>query len=280
MSTFTPFTFVDGAETTLHSVLDRAFAFGDGVFETMLFVGGTLAFESMHLERLKEGCRRLSISIDDERIRSSISLVLSRLETLAVDRAVVKLTVTRGVGGRGYAAMNCVLPTLVIGVFPYATNDTDLAQQGVGMMICDHRLSSNPVLAGIKHLNRLDNVLAKIECQQANKDDGVVCDQSGHVVEAVSSNIFLRFQHQWATPLLQSCGVFGITRRVIMEKLLDCNETDISVEQLLAADEVFICNSVNGIWPVREIADVNFNVGDTTLRLQSELQKLIEGGRV
>ncbi len=276
MSTFTPFTLVNGAESSMHSVLDRAFAFGDGVFETMLFVGGKLAFEHLHLERLQEGCRRLSISIDCERIRSDITVALNRLEALSVDRAVVKVTVTRGVGGRGYAATDSVLPTLVVGVFPQPLNDASHAQQGISMLLCEHRLSSNSVLAGIKHLNRLDNVLAKIECQQANTDDGIVCDQSGRVVEAVSSNVFINYQDHWLTPLLESCGVLGVTRRVIMEKLLDCKEAHITVEQLLAADEIFVCNSVNGIWPVRKIDDVDYKVGDATLRLQAELQEMIE----
>jgi 4-amino-4-deoxychorismate lyase len=277
MSTFTPFTLINGAESSEHSVLDRAFAFGDGVFETILFVGGKLAFERFHVERLQEGCRRLSIAIDVERINSDITVALNRLDAFSVERAVVKVTVTRGVGGRGYAVMDSVLPTLIIGVFPQASITASHAQQGVAMLLCEHRLSSNPVLAGIKHLNRLDNVLAKIECQQANKDDGIVCDQSGRVVEAVSSNVFVRFQAQWVTPLLETCGVLGVTRRVIMENLLDCKEAHITVEQLLAAGEVFVCNSVNGIWPVRKIADVDYKVGDTTLRLQSELQEMIEG---
>jgi 4-amino-4-deoxychorismate lyase len=276
MSTFTPLALVDGAESSMHSVLDRGFAFGDGVFETMLFIGGKLVFEHLHLERLQEGCRRLSISIDSERIRSDIAVALSRLEALSVDRAVVKVTVTRGVGGRGYAAPDSLLPTLVVGVFPQPQNIASHARQGVLMLLCEHRLSSNSVLAGIKHLNRLDNVLAKLECQQANTDDGIVCDQSGRVVEAVSSNIFIRFHAQWVTPLLESCGVLGVTRRVIMENLLDCKEAHITVEQLLAADEVFVCNSVNGIWPVRKIDDVDYKVGDTTLRLQAELQEMIE----
>ncbi|BFM16321.1 aminodeoxychorismate lyase [Maricurvus nonylphenolicus] len=273
-----PLIFINGKQTHDHSVLDRAFMFGDGVFETLLCLDARLPLWDLHKQRLMLGCQQLHIHLELSHLEKLLSDALAQV---GLDNAVCKITVTRGVGGRGYGVDNATEPTIVIGFFSYPDHIEALSQSGVSLGICTHRLALSAELAGIKHLNRLDNVLAKRECQSRGLEDGVVCDQQGGVIEATSSNLFLRFDDQWITPEISQSGVKGITRRVILEMLapelkLPVVEGLVAVEQLADVDEIFICNSVNGIVPVTGVGDVSLTIGLQTRGLQNAYKRLLK----
>lgn len=273
-----PLIFINGKQAHEHSVLDRAFTFGDGVFETLLCIDAKLPLWELHKQRLLVGCQRLHIDIQ-----------ISELERLLADaqlqtsfaKSVCKITVSRGVGGRGYAVDTSVRPTIVIGFFPFPEQVENLSESGVSLGICIHRLSQNEALAGIKHLNRLDNVLARRECQNRGLEDGVVLDQLGSVVEATSSNLFVCINGQWLTPAITMCGVEGVTRRVVLEELAPVLNVSIYVDsvspgQLDKVEEAFICNSVNGIVPVVAIDENKMPVGQATRNFQDAYKNFVK----
>jgi 4-amino-4-deoxychorismate lyase len=143
--------------------------------------------------------------------------------------------------------------------------------------------AENPSLAGIKHLNRLDNVLARAEWQDDSAAEGLMLNQAGNLIEATASNIFIVRNRELLTPELSRAGVAGVTRRIICEQLapamkLAIIETRLSIHDLEGADEVFICNSINGIWPVTRLLDHTpgvFPVGEYTRQLQVALDDFI-----
>jgi len=176
-----------------------------------------------------------------------------------IAQAVVKVTLTRGVGGRGYRVPDHVEPTYCIGIFPGNQLCTEQYRNGVAVRICDLRLSQAPALAGMKHLNRLEHILARAEWQDEFAE-GLLLDTQGRIVEATVSNLFAAKNHQLYTPDLSAAGVAGIMRKTIIEKLapalgLACHIVDMDLDFLCSADEIFLCNSVYGIWPINQLVD-------------------------
>jgi 4-amino-4-deoxychorismate lyase len=185
--------------------------------------------------------------------------MLERLSDANTPQAVVKITLTRGIGGRGYRLPSQVAPTYCIGIFPGNQLRTEQYCNGVAVRICDLRLSQAPALAGMKHLNRLEYILARAEWQDEFAE-GLLLDAQGRIVEATVSNIFVIKNSQLYTPDLSAAGVAGIMRKTIIEKLapalgLVCHTVDMKLDFVRSADEFFLCNSVYGIWPVNELMD-------------------------
>jgi len=150
-------------------------------------------------------------------------------------------------------------PTYCIGVFPVDVLRSNNYLTGIDMRICAQRLSANKSLAGMKHLNRLEQILARSEWQDEYAE-GLLMDESGSVIEATVSNLFAVKHGKLYTPDLSSSGVAGIMRRTIMEILAPTLSLDVEIESinldfLRAADELFVCNSVYGIWPVNTLVD-------------------------
>src|SRR5215471_865923 len=135
---------------------DRGLAYGDGVFETMLLRQGQVRFVEDHLARLEFGCKRLGISAPSiDALKNDLQLIAG-----AQNDGVIKLIVTRGAGGRGYRASADLAPTRI--AILYASIEPD-AEDGIEVRWCATRLARNATLAGIKHLNRLEYVLAHNE---------------------------------------------------------------------------------------------------------------------
>jgi 4-amino-4-deoxychorismate lyase len=139
----------------------------------------------------------------------------------------------------------------------------------------DTRISRNPALAGIKHLNRLEQVLARSEWQ-SEYAEGLMLDEEGNIIEGTMTNLFLCSQGTLLTPDLSRSGVTGIMRAAVLDRAkkmsLPCQVTSITHEMLNSAEEVFLTNSIIGIWPVRRIGSIQYVVGDTTRRLQKEIE--------
>ncbi|WP_439134754.1 aminodeoxychorismate lyase [Pseudomaricurvus sp.] len=239
------------------SVTDRGLAFGDGVFETLRVRHSAIPLWPYHRDRLLAGCQRLAIDVDVHQVEHWVDELLKHHDA-TVD-GVVKIIVTRGAGGRGYAIDKSLIPTIVCSLHPGAPQ----AGPSMSLYLCQQRLSRNPLLAGIKHLNRLENVLLKAECQNAGFEDGLVLDDQ-FVIEAVSSNVFFERDDELFTPALTRCGVEGVMRRFILEELapelgVKVNVKDITVDELNGFSAMFCSNSVRGIVPVASLKGPSFD---------------------
>ena len=262
---------INGRMTDCVASTDRGLLYGDGLFETIAVVECEPGHWQQHLQRLQAGCARLGIEAVDELLLAGECRQLVD----GVGRAVVKIIVTRGSGGRGYRVPARPAPTRMLQLHDWPEFPPACARQGVALRICDIRLGHNPRLAGIKHLNRLEQVLARQEWDDTGIMEGLLLDSESNLVEGTMSNLFLVRDGVLLTPDLQRCGVAGIMR----SQLLECaGQISINTEicqlgmvDLHEAEEVFICNSLIGIWPVISIDDRIYNRGIITSRLQNLL---------
>jgi len=249
---------INGSFDQAISAFDRGFAYGDGVFRTMQIRNGLPVSWPLHYQKLVADCAAIGI------VCPSAELLMNDLQQLFPvnefdenETKVAKIIITRGEGDRGYAPPAVTVPTRAVikSAMPqYATLNYE---QGVHLHVCETRLATQPKLAGIKHLNRLENVLARMEWREDTIFDGLLLDQQGHVIECTMSNIFARFNNKLITPDLTQCGVAGITRQRILwlESVLGLTVqvTSIALNQLLQADEVIVCNSLYGAFQVNTI---------------------------
>ncbi len=246
---------INGEPATLISVMDRGLLYGDGLFETIAVSAGRATLWSYHIERLSMGCCSLGIPAPDE------SLLLREVESLmqGVVRGVVKIIITRGGVGRGYRPSASPSPNRIISLHPWPDYPASWFKEGVVIRLCDTRLGSNPVLAGIKHLNRLEQVLARHEWSTPEIYEGLMLDGENRVIEATQSNIFLLNDGVLYTPDLSSSGVAGTLRRLVIEL---ANELAIplkvevmTLQQLRKADALFLTNAITGILPVKQFEE-------------------------
>lgn len=274
MPTQFPLISINGVIGASLSPLDRGFAYGDGLFETCRIRAGRVPLCDWHMARLLMGCERLQIPVEGMLLQNYASRLLAEA---GLADGVIKISVTRGAGGRGYRLPDDVSPTYCLAITPFIERSEN--QHGVTVRICQQRLAENAALAGIKHMNRLEQVLARAEWSDEHVAEGLLLNGAGHVIEATSSNIFVVRDRQLITPDLSYAGVAGVMRRVIIEQLaprLPCTVQvePLRLEDVCQADEVFLCNSLNGIWPVLQVlapAPVNFRRGPVTAALQQVL---------
>ena len=269
---------VNGEPTSCVDVRDRGFQYGDGVFTSLPVRQSRPVLLGRHLARLQCDCQRLSIPFPGRELLAREALGLAR----AGSNGVLKIQITRGPGGRGYRPPAPASPTRVLGLHPSPEYPPELWTEGVQVRFCRTRLSHNPGLAGIKHSNRLEQILARAEWDSDEIQEGLMLDQEGHVTEGTMTNLFLAKSGRVATPKLDSCGVAGVVRALILEAAaefgLAIEETRLRPEAIYQADELFLTNSVIGVWPVRRLEDRSFPVGSVTrevsrwlaLRIQEE----------
>lgn len=240
---------------------DRGLAYGDGLFETLLVHRGAPVMWGEHWQRLRVGAARLGIGLPDEAwVRAEADgLIAGRA------RAVLKLVLTRGVGERGYAAPATDNPTVVL-----ALHDAPARRDGLVLRWCRIRLGLQPALAGIKHLNRLEQVLARAEWDDPSIDDGILCDSEDRVVCTTSMNLVARLDGRWLTPSVANCGVAGTIRGWLLAQGAMA-EADISQAQLSHADALYACNAVRGILPVRRLGTHDWAASPEIAALQQRL---------
>ncbi len=274
----TPPLFVNGEVRDTLPVSDRGLAYGDGLFETITVRGGEPEFWSRHMARLREGCARLRLGEPDlvELNRETELLINGQRTTQNVDQGIVKIIITRGSGGRGYRAPQELTPTRITTFHLWPEIPDSHALEGVKARRCDLRLGQQPALAGIKHLNRLENVLARAEWEDPDIAEGLLCDQDGNAIEGTMSNLFVECKGTLLTPDLSRCGVAGIIRAVVMEEAhsqgIALEEINICYEDVTTADAIFLTNSVIGIWPIRELDGKEFAISPTTRTLMDRLE--------
>ena len=240
------------------SPLDRGFAYGDGVFRTMVMRSGLPVNWPLHYQKLVADCAAIGIVCPSAELLMSDFLQLFSIEDIDSEKQeVAKIMITRGEGERGYKPPAVTTPTRVIirSAMPQYVKESYTG--GVQLHVCNTRLSSQVKLAGVKHLNRLENILARMEWRDEGIFDGVLLDQQGNVIECTMSNIFARFDQVLVTPDLSECGVAGITRQRICDVSSALNLTaevaPLSLSRMLQADELFICNSLYGAFQVSKI---------------------------
>ncbi|MHC2147908.1 aminodeoxychorismate lyase [Pseudomonas sp. 210_17 TE3656] len=266
---------IDGQPAQAVNLQSRALAYGDGLFETIAVRAGRPSLLEYHLERLALGCQRLAISADHGLIRDE----LCRYASLLGD-GVLKLILVRGDSQRGYAPAAGVAPRRILQGSPLPAYPAQHAEHGIRLFPCSTRLAEQPLLAGLKHLNRLEQVLARAEWQDAEHAEGLMRDVSGRIIEGVYSNLFLVHGAELLTADLSRCGVAGVMRAALIEHAaksgIALHITDLSLQDLEQADEVFVCNSVYGVWPVRAFASLNWSPGPLTRKLQAIARTLLD----
>ncbi len=269
-------TLVNGHAGDCLSTSDRGLLYGDGLFETIAVQNGIPRRWSRHLARLRAGCARLGIAQADAGLLEDEAATLCR----DAQRAVLKLIITRGTGGRGFRPPPAAAPTRILQLHPYPSWPAGHWQDGVCAGFCALRMGYNPALAGIKHLNRLEQVLARAEWDDPEIVEGLMQDQQGYLIEGTMSNVFIVKDSMLLTPDLRRCGVAGITRALILELAqqagIATGVRDIAMNELARADEVFLCNSLIGIWPVIRIPEQHYPVGNLTRLMQEYLRDNVD----
>ena len=258
---------INGQASQLIPADDRGFQYGDGLFETALLIRRRVRFLDDHLQRLFAGCARLGIASPHEQIlRNEISQV-----TADAERGVLKIIVTRGSGGRGYRPSSGATSTRVVALHPL----NQAPQGALRLRWCDIRLGRNARLAGIKHLNRLEHVLAQSEWREGEVDEGLMLDTEGEVVCATSANVFAVRDNVLITPDLRFCGVHGVMRAQVLKaatKLrLVVSEEPLWPHDLETASEVFITNAVRGIRSVASLDSLQWSETGVAARLANAL---------
>ncbi|XKF14519.1 aminodeoxychorismate lyase [Halomonas sp. BLK-85] len=241
---------------------DRGLAYGDGVFETVLLRGGQPVLWQYHRARLLRGCATLAISPpSDQALEACWQASSGQASDTGLE--VLKIIVTRGSGGRGYACPPDPAPRLL----SHRSSFTPIPQrwrEGISVCVCQLRLGHQPLLAGIKHLNRLENVMARRECQHPAIAEGLLADQQGNLIEATSMNVFWQAGGRLWTPELEQCGVAGTLRAALLEQGW-VREGTLPLSSLQDVERLWVANSVQGVWPVTVL--VSSTTGEHLQRL-------------
>lgn len=237
---------INGESCASVALNERALAYGDGLFETIRYCNGRLLFEDLHLQRLARGCAHLQLDYDARALEREIELALQA--SVAPD-GILKIIISRGSGGRGYRPPRQVA-SRILTLHPLPDHSTP-PEQGIKAFLCRQRLAVGGSLAGIKHLNRLEQVLAAGEWPDDRFSEGLMLDIDAYVTEGTRSNLFFVRNGRLHTPDLSRCGIDGIMRQVLLQRYGESAETGFyTLTDLHMADEVFVSNSVIGVWPL------------------------------
>lgn len=267
---------INGVAKETISVNDRGILYGDGLFETMAVRNNQIRLWGSHWQRLSLGCNKLSIELPNKAmIEKEIEfLIESNNET----QFIIKLIVTRGEGQRGYRFAKEQNTTRILSSHSWPNFLDKYQSEGVDVCYCETKLSENKKLAGIKHLNRLEQVLARNEWNDEFQE-GLMLTAQDNVVDGTMSNVFAVQDNKIFTPILSLCGVDGVMRKTVIkaakEKGYSVCEKDFNKTELEQADELFLTNSLFGIWPIKVIGETHFSkVGNITKGLQEEITKI------
>jgi 4-amino-4-deoxychorismate lyase len=271
-----PTTWVDGVPATAVPSDDRGLHYGDGVFETMAWRDGRLRFVELHLARLARGLAALRIPQPGAALlRDELALACTPGD------AVIKLIVTRGSSARGYAAPSLATSRRILFRQPCPVEPQAWWEEGVDVEWSAVTMGEQPALAGLKHLNRLEQVLARTALQRDSArpaQEALLCTSAGLVICGTMTNVFAVEGHTLLTPALGRAGVAGIMRSVILREAgrlgLRTAETELPRDRVAAARELLLCNARVGIWPVRSLGGRRLPVGSVTRQLQQHVGRL------
>jgi 4-amino-4-deoxychorismate lyase len=263
---------INGQVETKISITDRGLAYGHGVFETVRVSKSAASLLNLHITRLVNGSKTLGISIDEVLVEKYFYDLLRLSHT----DGIVKIIITAGSSQRGYAYNKPQGTCYIMQWFAISPIPLSIKNDGAALKKCNYRLPHSDKLAGLKHLNRLDQIIARAEWSDEFYD-GLMLDQDDNIIECTSNNVFILKDEIWATPKIDRCGVAGVMREYLMSELLPSlgwkvKEINLTIHTLLAADEVFICNSINGIIPVVSVENLCvFPRGKETQKINNKL---------
>jgi 4-amino-4-deoxychorismate lyase len=268
---------IDGQESAAVDVRDRGLHYGDGLFETIACRAGQARFLELHLQRLADGCARLGIAY------APLPALAAQIREVAARQAdgIIKLILTRGnATARGYGAQGDEVARTILLQYRWPPEDPACWQQGVAVRRARGRFGENPALAGVKHLNRLEQVLIRGEWTDPAIQEALVFSSSGWLVSGTMSNVFLVRDGRVMTPVITAAGIRGVMRRVVMDAAqrggLAVIEAALDAAALEAAEEIFLTNARIGIWPVRSLDGRARAVGGVTRQIQQWLLPLLE----
>jgi 4-amino-4-deoxychorismate lyase len=259
---------VNGEIQNFVSASDRGLNYGDGVFETIAVSQSRPRLWQEHMDRLAKSCERLGMNAPPQ------AVLLRELQTVCagLPRCLVKIVLSRAHSGRGYSPLIGADPERVVSSHFWPADSSNAAVTGVEAHICEIKLSIQPALGGMKHLNRLEQVLASRELESVAEQEGILFDAEEHLISSISANIFLVYREQLLTPRLDRSGVRGVMRsRLLKAFKARCELRRISREMLDEASEVFLCSAVRGIIPVKSINAFEYPIGPVTREFQSWL---------
>jgi len=258
---------VNGTEGGPIDARDRGFTYGDGVFRTFPMSGGHVPHWDRQFTKLASDCAALRLACPS---RDHLEADLATIGARHPD-GVVRITVTRGVAQRGYAISDQSNVTRAV-LWSAFNPGRNTLTSGVRARWCDLRLGIQPALAGIKHLNRLENVLARSEWNDPAIAEGLLCDVQDNVIGGTMSNLFLQCNGVLMTPALDACGIAGVTRELVIERAraeqLNVEVRSVDRRMVNAAEAVFLVNSVIGVWQVIALGDRSWSANPWLERLR------------
>lgn len=262
---------LDGIPIEALPIDDRGLQYGDGLFETIAIRNGAPRLWQCHIDRLARGCHLIGIDLPAEsELRDGVLQAIAASDVLPA-YAVAKIIMTAGVGLRGYGRANVESPRLLIGVFASSPPPIARYEQGVDVELCNTRLASNSAFAGIKTLNRLEQVLARSEIKSTGAYEGLTMDVDDNIICGTMSNVFFVQKNKLSTAPVDRCGVAGVMRRHVIETLQQQQVETVfrytHRSNFADLDEVFLSNSQFGIMPVRRCGDHSWPVGEFTRNL-------------
>ena len=275
--------YLNGRVATDLPIGDRGLAYGDGVFETIALDGTQPQLWQAHWQRLSQGLARLGFAnnLDDlyvqlcSDIKHALVCWSDAQSANQESRAVLKITITRGTGGRGYLPPEQAIPNRIVQVTPWPQGRDHIATEGAQVHVCQHPWGQNAALAGLKHLNRLDQVLARQEWRDDIHHEGLMLNQAGNVQSGVMSNVFVEREGVLYTPCNDTAGIDGIMAKQVMRIASDLNipvkQQVFDLDFVSASDGLMLTNSLNGVWPVAKLGQQVFPITATCRQIQAAL---------
>lgn len=237
------------------TVSDRSFQYGDGLFTTILVHESRLMLWDLHWQRLAQSMQRLQMPpLHEQAVKRYAE------QAITASSQVVKVLISRGEGGRGYSPAGFNEPRVYVTNSPLPDYQP-LRQHGLRLGVASLQLSTQPLLAGMKHTSRLETVLLKAEAEQSEFDDLIVCDQQGRVTELCAANLFFKINGQWCTPKLDQAGVEGVMRQWLLQHL-DVEQGYYSLSALQQATALFASNALMGVVPVQQLLQRSLNLDE------------------
>lgn len=255
---------------------NRALSYGDGIFETIRIVDGMVPLLDYHRARFLRGVEALALGSSLEMLKQfdqELERAVQSLQIIGHQSGLVKLFAIRREGGRGYAPAQPCITDIYLQAFELPNYQAEFYRTGIHLKLCHHRLSEQPALAGIKHLNRLDQVLAAREL--GDSQEGVMLDQQDHAVEGTKSNLLVFSGGKLFTPEIVSCGIRGTLLSALLAGELEAfqlHEKPITMEDIYAADSLAMINSVFGIWPVARFEQAEYLIEPQCRELMSAVK--------
>ncbi|MFZ4484835.1 MAG: branched-chain-amino-acid transaminase [Chthoniobacterales bacterium] len=239
------------------SVFDHGLLYGDGVFEGIRFYAGRVFRLEEHLDRLYRSARAIALEIPIDREAMSRA-VLDTIRANEMLDGYVRLVVTRGEGSLGLSPKSCPTPTIFIIAAGISLYPEAMYQSGLKLVTCGTRRIAHGALSPmVKSLNYLNNIMAKIEAEQAGAGEGLMLNEQGYVAECTGDNVFVVRDGRLITPPIAAGALAGVTRAVVCdlarEEGINTHEENMTRYDIYTADECFLTGTAAEIIPVVEL---------------------------